>query len=195
MRRAERVVHTTRGPGQRRGFTLPEVLVAVLLTALLVVGARQIAEQLGRSGGQLRRATAESDRDANAERLLRAVVASYEPEPDGRADFEGGTQAMHFGGWCATPAGWSEPCAIALALEPLDDADAGLALRARLTTADGTETLELGTARPDAAFAYLVDAGDGGQWVPTWASLSRAPIAVSVPFGATTLLVVIGERG
>lgn len=176
----------------RPGFTLPEILVAIVLTAMIAVMARQIADQVADAGSRLLVATEAADRDANAERQLRAIVGSYREPAEDVAPFEGGSRAMHFRSWCDSPAGWAEPCDVTLVIEPTDS---GTVLRAELTLASGRHVLPLGRVNSNAAFRYLRGPGNGGTWSRVWPAGAAAPVAVQVPFGREALLVRIGERG
>lgn len=192
MFRPERIERNAESGTRRSGFTLPEILVALVITAMIAVMARQIAEQLGDAGSRLIVVTEAADREADAERQLRAILGSYEEHAEDLAPFEGGSRVMHFRSWCDSAAGWVERCDATLVIEP---ADSGTTMRAELAFAGSRRVVPLGRVEVDATFRYLRDPGNGGTWTDAWRAGASAPIAVQVPFGRETLLVRIGERG
>lgn len=177
---------------ERQGFTLPEVVVAVLLTALLVAATHRVAVQVGEAGSHAIRTAMVADREANAERLLRALVGSYEADPADATPFVGEPVSMRFHAWCDTPTGWQERCEVVLRLDGGDDATT---LRAEMTIGGRRRVEVLGAVPPGAAFRYLENAADGGRWSRGWTAQPVAPVAVSVPLAGEDLLVRLGVRG
>lgn len=192
MRCHERGRHRGRSAGGRAGFTLPEVLVALLVTALLAGSARQVVDELGSAGRRMIAGATDADRDANAERMLRALLGSYEAGRDEAPPFDGAARAVRFPTWCQSAAGWVERCLVTLTIERSGEE---AALFADVATAGGRQRLRLAPVPADAVFAYLQDAEGGGTWTPAWREGAEAPLGVRVPFGPEVLLVRIGVSG
>jgi prepilin-type N-terminal cleavage/methylation domain-containing protein len=171
------------------GFTLVEVMVALLVAAVVLMGARALLRQLADDGGRIARAAAEGDRAAAADALLRAVAGRLDVSPVADRRFTGEPQGAHFHSWCEVPDGWLERCAASVGVIDL----AGEAVLA-LTLSTG-ETVPLRRGFSSAALLYLSDAGGGGQWVRSWGTAITAPVAIGVVVDGDTSIVRIGERG
>ena len=93
------------------GFTLVEVMVAVVVIGVVLVGARAMLGQIADDAGRISGAAAEADREANADALLRAVAGRLEvsPVPEREVRFEGQPDGARFHSWCEVPDGWLEP--------------------------------------------------------------------------------------
>jgi prepilin-type N-terminal cleavage/methylation domain-containing protein len=197
-----------RSPGAGRagvhpGFTLVEVMVALALSGLVLLGARRLLEELADSAGRLTTSAAALDREANAERLLRTLVANMEVGSEQAGPFSGAERETRFTTWCDVPAGWRERCEVRLAVT---DATAGR--RAALTaTLPSGEVVTLADGFHAGSFRYLNDLrGDGGgEWFISWGAGITAPLALGIllerragPHGVArvdTLILRIGERG
>ncbi len=175
------------------GFTLIEVLVALVVGSIALLGAQRILAILTDETHAIARHATDSDRDANGERMLRDLVGQLEIGSPGTVPFSGSSDTVRFSSWCETGAGWSESCQVTLFF----------AVRG------GHETLrtQLGAGEPfdlvggfsAGAFRYLETAAAGGQWFERWGTGITAPLGIGVVLarGNTldTLLVRVGPRG
>lgn len=187
---ARRRVPRTRA--DRRGFTLVEVMVALAVMGIVLVGARTMLGQIADDADRITAAAAAADHDANAERLLRSVAGRLElpaAPGGGEAGFQGEAHGMRFLSWCEVPDGWLERCRASLGFIRLDG-DNVLALR--LSTG---ELVQLRRGFGTGELVYLRDAADGGDWVRSWGASISAPLAVAVVIDGDTTLLRIGERG
>jgi prepilin-type N-terminal cleavage/methylation domain-containing protein len=185
---------TGRRSSDARGFTLFEVIVALTITSLLLLGARAIFEQLADGAEQVVRAAAAGDAQANGDRLLRDLVERIEVEPGdttgvGAHAFMGEAGGARFWTWCDVPAGWQERCHVTLGLLA-ERSDTVL-----VVAIDGGEVLPIRRHLYRGNLAYLLDAGNGGQWSRRWESVITPPLAIGVLSPADTLLLRIGDRG
>jgi prepilin-type N-terminal cleavage/methylation domain-containing protein len=176
-------------PRARAGFTLLEVLVALSIAGMVLLGARAMLAQLADAADRIARAAASSDREANAERLLRALVAGVEASDGSTIRFVGDERAARFVTWCEGAGGWQERCAVTIGLVPRPQ---GVALAALFP--DGT-TMVLRDGLGSGALRYLHSAGDGGTWLHSWQSTVTTPLAIGVVADGDTLILRIGERG
>jgi hypothetical protein len=176
----------------RGGFAVLEVVVALAVGALVLLGARAMYAQLADDAGRIVDAASEADREANADALLRGLVGRAEVEPRLRP-FEGEAAGARFWTWCDTPAGWQERCRTTLGILSVDGAPL-LALMA-----DGGEVVPLRRDFHSGRLLYLRDASDGGAWARNWSSELSLPLAIGVVLerdaAADTLILRIGERG
>ena len=175
----------------RQGFTLIEVLVALTVSALVVLGAGSLISVAADNAEIIRREAFESARAANAvvilRRLLRDVRTSEDP-----ADHVGGDEgSVRFASWCDSPAGWKEPCSLTLAFRPASDRT-DLVL---ITSADAMITLRSGLR--DGRILYLSDAARGGRWLRYWGASINVPPALGVVVQedalTDTLILRLGE--
>lgn len=175
--------------GGREGFTLLEVMVALAIGALVLLGARLMMGQMADGAERVAAESAEADREANAERVLRDVVSRVETSPDDERGVWGDGTGVRFSTWCEVPAGWLERCTASLGVIPLD----GRNVLALQLPHGEVHAVRSGFAR--ARILYLADAGNGGAWVRNWSSTLSAPLAIGVVADADTLILRIGERG
>lgn len=175
----------------RAGFTLVEVMVAVVVMGVVLVGARAMLGQVADAAERIGAAAEAADRDANAEGLLRSVAARLElpAQPGREIGFEGTPQGARFHTWCEVPDGWLERCRASLGFIELED---GPALALRLSTG---EMVPLRQGFRSGEILYLRDAGDGGAWLESWGASISPPLALGIVIDGDTTIVRIGERG
>jgi prepilin-type N-terminal cleavage/methylation domain-containing protein len=180
--------------GAHQGFTLVEVMVALVLAGMIgLLAHRTFAAALDGSD-HLQRAVRSLDREQNARRLLAAMLFSVAVGTGpGDAAFEGGPEKVRFTAWLETPEGWFERKPVELSLQ------AGRFLAATppeppVVLGDSVTLLE---------FDYLLEVGAQSRWVSEWMSPVTAPLAVRVRmhrrlgsgFSADTMLYLIKARG
>jgi prepilin-type N-terminal cleavage/methylation domain-containing protein len=179
-----RVRHTA-----HRGFTLLEVIVALSLGAVIVLGARLMVENVAGSASRIGAHVRAADEDANGERLLRLLVGAVYVSAKEETAFAGNEQAASFSSWCETASGWQERCRLSLEISPQGS---GSVLVARWSQG---RSVTLRRATRAMALRYLVDARQGGTWFTSWASGFTTPRAIGVLIDGDTLIVRIGDRG
>jgi prepilin-type N-terminal cleavage/methylation domain-containing protein len=173
----------------RGGFTLIEVVVALSISALLLVGARAVLEQLGGHAEAVVRAASDADRDANGPALARSLLGRAETNPDAGRRFDGTEAGARFSTWCDVPAGWLERCQATLGFI----AAGGAPVLAVEAGGGDPEPLRCGFG--EGKLIYLRDPANGGAWVRNWSSAVETPAAVGVVIDGDTTIVPIGERG
>lgn len=178
--------------GERGGFTLIEVLVALTLAAMVVGAVRGLVEVLGDHALVTAARAREIDSDANAERTLRGLLGSAELATMDDERFDGTSSTANFMSWCAVPRGWRERCRVELAFEQVQGIADSVALIGTLSTG---ERLRFRAGRGPGSIRYLGSARDGGTWFVAWRHSMAPPPAVAVVFGTDTLVVRVGDRG
>jgi prepilin-type N-terminal cleavage/methylation domain-containing protein len=173
----------------RAGFTLIEVIVAMTISAMILIGARAMLGEVGDDVLRIRRDAETLDRDANAERTFRGMVDRIELGSGEGNEFAGDPARASFSTWCDVPAGWMERCRVSIDVERIDNKVAIVALPSIGGPVVLREGLRIGALR------YLVSAEGGGSWLTVWGAGITAPLAIGVIAGADTLIVPIGERG
>jgi prepilin-type N-terminal cleavage/methylation domain-containing protein len=175
-------------PRESCGFTLVEVVIALLVSAVVVLSARTLIEILSTQTLRASATTRDMDADANGERLLRAVVGQLEVPSPADSTFGGDEQQAHFGSWCATPRGWLERCRVELRVYQGPD---GAAVIAQLST---RETILVKRGRTADGLRYLADPADGGKWLVRWPNSLSVPLALALLIDGDTLIVRVGDR-
>jgi prepilin-type N-terminal cleavage/methylation domain-containing protein len=175
--------------GVRRGFTLVEVIVALVVGAVVMLSARALLEVLGAQATRVTALGRDADADANGERLLRALIGHVDVGTGERAPFGGDQRSVRFSSWCTVPRGWQERCNAMLVI---DSTSRAMSVVARLSTG---EVLVLLRGRRIEGFRYLVDASSGGRWFTRWDDGLLVPLAIGILVDADTMIVRIGERG
>lgn len=173
----------------RPGFTLVEVMVALLVSAVVVLGARTLLEQLGDSAQRTVAAARLADRTANGDRMLRDLAGRLDMGGEGTARFSGEPTTTSFRSWCDRPSGWQERCAVTLVVR---EARGRSLLVGILAPGDSVILLDRGTP---IELRYLIDQRSGGRWFSNWGAGITAPLALAVISGSDTMIVRIGDRG
>ena len=173
----------------RRAFTLLEVLVALSIGAMIVLGARALTDGLFVEAQRISTASVQADASANAERYLRRIVGQIQLRKDIGATFRGAEWAAEFTSWCDSPRGSQERCRVSLVVERADGAPFLVmhsSIGERLVLLRATQGIQL---------RYLADPAAGGSWIQRWGEGLSAPAAIGVIEDADTLIIRIGERG
>jgi prepilin-type N-terminal cleavage/methylation domain-containing protein len=185
-----RLAHPARTRGAA-GFTLVEVMVALVVMGVVLVGARAMLGQVADDADRITAAAEQADREANADALLRSIAGRLEisADPQREVRFEGEPQGARFHSWCEVPDGWLERCQASLGIIDLEGAKA---LALRLSTG---EMIPVRRGFQSGEILYLRDAAEGGSWVTSWGASITAPIAFGVVVDGDTTIIRIGERG
>jgi prepilin-type N-terminal cleavage/methylation domain-containing protein len=174
---------------RRRGFTLIEVLVAVVLSAVVALLAHQLFGAAVDGGRRLRDVRLGTDRRGNADQFLRAAFLSLEVGIDSADGFSGKRDMVRFSTWLPTADGWLERGVVELGLD--DDR--------WIASAPPQAKVELANGVTDLRFDYLLEMGADSKWVSVWESAVSAPLAIRVRVtrreSADTMLYLIKARG
>ena len=173
----------------RRGFTIIEVTVALVIGGLALSAAAALLAGLGQRADQIRAAGAREDRDANGERLLRALWGNLQARLDTTThSVTGDSTAVNFASLCETVEGWLRQCDARLSVRRTGAAfQFLLELSPRDTRSMTTVSLWSGDSGP-ARLRYLRDVAGGGRWTTSWNDIV-IPSAVEIVAGPDTMLV------
>lgn len=160
------------GPPVRRpgGFTLVEILLALLVAGTAALVAHGLFSAAVDGSSDLRAARSSLDRASNIRRFLGATFMSLETGADAADPFVGERDRVRFTAWLETPDGWFERRPVILALRA-DHFVASVGSEPPLVLADSVAELELD---------YLVTPGADAHWVGEWISPVSAPLAVRI---------------
>lgn len=172
-----------------RGFTLIEVIVALTLGAVIVLGARELIENLASGATRIAAEARTISANANGEWFVRSLAGQIETGADESDYFSGDEQAVSFVSWCIAPDGWEERRHVKLVATRQGDTPVLLA-----QFEDGSSTTVV-RATQLITLRYLVDAREGGSWFLRWGAGSTTPRAIGVIVDADTLILRIGDRG
>jgi prepilin-type N-terminal cleavage/methylation domain-containing protein len=183
------------------GFTLIEVMVALALSALVVLLAHRLFTGVADGATRLTEARMALDREANARRWLVAAFGSLDA---GQADgsFDGNPEQVEFASWQLTPTGWFSRRRITLTRDSTH----------LVALASPGDTIVLSESVSDLELDYLLDVASDGQndstpgapgerarFVREWISPVSAPIAIRLRIShaerVDTLFVIVGPRG
>ena len=165
-----------------RGFTLIEVTVALIIGGMALSAAAALLHGLGQRAEAIYDAGARVDRDANAERIVRATWANLRPSSDGTPTVSGDSSEVRFQSWCQTVEEWLQPCRVRLGV-----AHTPSSWQFRLERGSEVTALWSGDAG-SARIRYLRDPARGGSWVAAWSDLV-APPAIALVFGSDTVVL------
>lgn len=174
---------------RQHGFTLIEVVVALVISAIMLLGARAILGAMSDNAQRTLEETRAVDKSANAEQTLRLTVRQLNVANGPGTEFSGDSTRATFSSWCDAPRGFLEPCAIRLSIET--DSVGKTLLLAGLP--GGPIAIRSGIRH--AALRYLDSAAHGGEWIETWAKGITAPLAIGITVDSDMIIVRIGERG
>jgi prepilin-type N-terminal cleavage/methylation domain-containing protein len=172
---------------RNRGFTLIEVMAALVVGAVVMTLLYRLLTVIGTGLASARRTSASLETDANTRRWLKRAFGSVEVGQPGDSPFEGSAMRLSCTTWLEVPGGWLERGQLSLALR-------GDSLEARYPAGN----LLIATNVIAIELAYL-GSTSRATWEAAWDSPVAPPLAVRLILiraeASDTLTYLIGGRG
>lgn len=171
------------------GFTLIEVMVALVVGFLALSAAATLFTTLGDQADRIRRSGDTVDRASNRARTLADLFANLDLTASGVPPLQGAPHEVALRTWCLDPIATLARCEVALRRRAFG---AGFVLVLVQSQADSTP-LELARGT-GIELHYLAAVPDSAAWRDQWTSLTP-PRAVALIVDRDTLLFRVGSGG
>ncbi len=178
--------------GATCGFTLIEVMIALVVGSMAVTGSAALLIGLSNQHASVQELTSSADRDGNGIRVLTDLVSSIRQGPELPPGLVGGPSRVELRTHCISERGWTEPCEAELRFEPADESSAAAVLV--VASDPPSRRWVLWIAESGGHFTFLAQSADGGTWTREWTG-GRPPLALGVVTDGDTLLVAIRHDG
>jgi len=155
---------------RRAGFTLVEVLVALVLAGMIALVAHGIFGAALHGSAEVRAVRGSLDHKHEAHRLLSAMFLSVDVGTVHDTPFHGSGDKVAFSAWLQTSDGWFERTRVELSAEQQ---------RLVAILPQGTPIV-LYESVAAVEFGYLLQPGADSRWVREWLSQVSAPLAVRI---------------
>lgn len=160
-----------------------EVIVALAIGAMVILGARAMLDALGDAAQRSQRTLDHAGQGA-AERTLRELALNLELRGDSLPSVETGDGAVAFGSWCGAPGAAMERCVVRLRVRA--DADTGVSVEPTV----GGALLVRTAGVPQVLF--LASSTYGGRWRAEWLGGQTPPLAIGMATARDTLVLPVG---
>jgi prepilin-type N-terminal cleavage/methylation domain-containing protein len=171
---------------RRRGVTLIELMIALSISGLALLGMIMLLDQLNDSGGRIATDSAVDATAGNGDRFLRRLLVDARSATDSTKQFRGDERTASYLTLCDTPDGWAEVCRATLAIDSLSDTSAIIAQTDR---GDQHVVRRMGGV---ARFRYLDLTSHDSAWVRSWTPSIVLPGAIAIVNGTDTTIFPLG---
>jgi prepilin-type N-terminal cleavage/methylation domain-containing protein len=175
----------------RRGVTLLELIIALAIAGLAMLGCVMLLDQLNDSQVRIGRDRIADATAGNGDRLLRRLLIDAHTTADTVERFRGDEHNASYLTLCDVPSGWPETCRVNLSLDSLQDSTVIVADIARNANSD--ERLEVRRVPGAATFRYLDLSARDSSWVRKWATSIALPSAIAFVVGIDTTILPLGS--
>lgn len=171
-----------------RGATLVELLVALAIAGLAMVGGLALLDQVQDGDARIAANSLRDARTANGDRMLRALLADARPTTDTSDRFRGDEHNASFLTLCESASGWLEPCRALLSIDSVSDSS-------RIIAQDDRGDRQIVRRFPGSAvFRYLdLSASKDSTWVDRWSTSIALPGAIAVTTRRDTTVLPMGS--
>ena len=177
----------------RAGLSVLEVLMAVGLTAVAILGATGILLQLQSVSARIVSAESATRSVEARSDLLRLLVAQVVAPRDTAESFRGGSKSASFVSMCRVARGFLERCrATVRVVSKREGVSLSVSVPAQppISLASGASAISL---------LYRSDSREGGKWLSAWDSSVGVPLGIGIvrqtSIAADTVFLRIGPRG
>jgi prepilin-type N-terminal cleavage/methylation domain-containing protein len=177
--------------GNRRGVTLIEVIIALAISGLAMLGCIMLLDQLNDSQSRITRERAADATAGNGDRLFRRLLIDAHTTTDTAERFRGDEYNASYLSFCDVPSGWPEACLVRLSLDSLRDSSVIVADIVRGASVD--ERFDLRRIPGAATFRYLDLSARDSSWVRKWAASVALPGAIGIVAGVDTTVFPLGS--
>jgi prepilin-type N-terminal cleavage/methylation domain-containing protein len=171
---------------RRSGFTLIELILALSLTGLVVLGAASLLGAVVDAEAGIGSDARTHDHEAAMSILLANLIGRAEPKSGVIVAFDGEPDRLAFASWCERAGGWVERCDVDLRVVPT--ADRGSEIVARM---DGRAPIRLKQFAGRANFAFRDVGPRSVAWLADWRDGLRGPDAVGLIAGGDTTVFLV----
>jgi prepilin-type N-terminal cleavage/methylation domain-containing protein len=173
----------------RNGFTLLELMLALMLTGGAMLSAMLLLDQLGDGAERIVRDGAAMSRRANGARLMNRLFADARPSDDSTKRFTGDDHTVTLWTLCDVPGGWREPCRAILAIDDRGDSSA---IVARLDIG-GAFTVREQSGQRRLRYYDPTRSADS-VWLGHWSSNVTLPLAIAIVGSGDTTVIPVSAR-
>lgn len=171
----------------RPGFTLIELMAALLLTGIVMLGSVTLLGAVTDAANRIAEEGVARDAEGTSVHLVRALLERSEVTPGALDVFDGTASELSFASWCERPGGWLGRCRVGVTI-PTAGAE-----RSLWVSWEGRSPIRLGTAAADARFVFYRAGPSGGAWLKAWPAGAAAPAAIGLIEKSDTLVLPVGS--
>jgi prepilin-type N-terminal cleavage/methylation domain-containing protein len=175
-----------RHPSPRRGMTLLEIIAALAIAGMALLGGILLLDAVNDDASRIARDGAAQASDGNAAAAVGRMLLETEASFDSTKRFRGSERSLDYFTRCAVPSGWTEPCHVMLAIDSLPD---GSAISAQ---PDGGDRFVFARYAGIAEFRFFDATSRDSSWLTSWRTSATLPSAVAIVVGADTVVLPVG---
>lgn len=172
----------------RRGLTLLEMLVALSISGLAILGGVMLLDQVSDSDARIVEDSMRDATVANGDRLLRRLLVDARSTTDTVDRFRGDERNASYLTRCDTPSGWAEPCRARVSVDSIGDSSAVV------VETDRGERYEVRRVAGIGTLCYLARSSDADSaWVRRWTTSIELPAAIALIVWPDTTIWPLGS--
>jgi hypothetical protein len=170
----------------RPGMTLLEIVAALGIAGMVMLGGILLLDQVTDSGRRIATDGGVQAYQGNSERTLRRLLREAEPSFDSTRRFRGDARNLEYFTQCQTSSGWTESCHVIVGIDSIGDSSA---VRVQL---DSGDFFTLERRAGILGFRYFDATSRDSSWVSSWTTSATLPSAVGLVLRADTLVLPVG---
>jgi prepilin-type N-terminal cleavage/methylation domain-containing protein len=168
------------------GMTLIEIIAALAISGLALLGAILLLHQLTDTGARIGLSASTQASERNGARLLRQLLLDSFVTADSADWVRGDGQSVSLATSCQTSRGWRASCHAMLLVDSRRDSSVIFA------ETDVGESAALVRVAGVVTFAYFDAYAPDSAWTSHWSAGARMPAALGVLIGRDTIVYPIG---